>query len=121
MASIELADQAVIIHLSGWEKLPARRAAVTVPVEALSTVSATQDWLSGSFGLRHGGFVVSGLIKVGIWVGLDGTRRLLAMRRRRPTLHLQCDPERTDGLSAILVSTHDAFSVASRLRERVPQ
>jgi len=117
MATIQVGDEAVTVHLRGWERWAVRRATVTVPHGALSEVSVTDDWVSESFGLRHGGLVVSGLIKVGIWIGLDGSRRLLVLRRGVPTLRLGCDPSGTGGFNELLVSAPGARAAALRLAE----
>ncbi|ONM49820.1 hypothetical protein [Nocardia donostiensis] len=119
MATIDVRDQAIAVHMPGWEGVAARRSVLVVPRAALSDVSVAETWVSEPFGLRHGGLVVSGLIKVGVWLELDGTRRLLSMRRGVPTLRLLCDPGSAEGFSEILVSVRDAHAVAARLAEEV--
>ncbi|MGR6612304.1 MULTISPECIES: hypothetical protein [Kocuria] len=115
MATIDVQAQYVTIRMSGWEAMATRRPALTVQRSALFAVTASDEWVTRGLGLRHGGVVVSGMLKVGIWVGLDGTRRLLAMRRGMPTLRLSCAPGGAEGFSEVLVSAPDAHEVAALL------
>lgn len=111
MATIDVQAQHVTIRMSGWEAMATRRPALTVQRSALFAVTASDEWVTRGLGLRHGGVVVSGMLKVGIWVGLDGTRRLLAMRRGM----LSCAPGGAEGFSEVLVSAPDAHEVAALL------
>lgn len=119
MATVEVRDQEVTIRMPAWEAVMARRGTVTIARAAVSRVSVTGAWVSEQFGVRHGGLVVSGIKKVGVWLGLDGTRRLLAMRRGVPTLRLWCDPERAEGFSQVLISTPAAYDLAALLIDGV--
>ena len=115
MATIDVQAQYVTIRMSGWEAMATRRPALTVQRSALFAVTASDEWVTRGLGLRHGGMVVSGVLKVGIWVGLEGTRRLLAMRRSTPTLRLSCAPDGAEGFSEVLVSAPNAHEMAARL------
>lgn len=115
MAAIDVQAQHVTIRMSGWEAMATRRSVLTVQRSALVAVTASEEWVTRGLGLRHGGVVVSGMLKVGIWVGLDGSRRLLAIRRGVPTLRLSCAPDGAEGFSEVLVSAPNAHEMAARL------
>ncbi|HLT11899.1 MAG TPA: hypothetical protein VK028_14035, partial [Micromonosporaceae bacterium] len=118
MAAIEPGDLAITVHLPGWEAMATRHSALTIPHAAITHVSVSDGWPTGSFGLRHGGVVVSGVIKVGVWLDHDGARRLVSIRRGMPTLQVWCDAGQVEGFALVMVGTHDAHTVAERLRKR---
>lgn len=125
MASVQLTDEAVTVHLAGWEALTAltrftgRHRTVRIPLTALTSVTATNEWITEPFGLRHGGVVVSGLLKVGVWRTLSGVRRLLVIRRGEPTLRLTCVA--TADFHEVLIGTADAHRLAGELQARAPR
>src|SRR5690606_41048201 len=113
MAAIDVQAQHVTVRMSGWEAMATRRSALTVQRSALIAITASEEWVTRGLGLRHGGVVVSGMLKVGIWVGLDGTRRLLAIRRGVPTLRLSCAPGGAEGYSEVLRSEEHTSELQS--------
>lgn len=91
---------------------------VRIPLTALASVTATNEWITEPFGLRHGGVVVSGLLKVGVWQTLSGVRQLLAIRRGEPTLRLTCVATPTTDFHEVLVGTADHLAGELQARGR---
>ncbi|WP_051899265.1 hypothetical protein [Sciscionella sediminilitoris] len=117
MADVTVTANSVLVRLSGWEVPLIRRRAVDVPLDAVCTAEAVDDWIAEPMGLRHGGLVVSGLVRIGIWIrARRGERRLVTIRRGTPILRLGCDRSRGADFDELLLSTTAAHSLVDELR-----
>lgn len=112
MFQVEIRDGMLVLRHEPWTRLLVGRARTSVPMAAIQEVRLVPAPLAEARGLRRG-LVVSGFLKVGVWTGLDGVKRLICARRApgvRIILH-----RRITGIDELVLSVGDA----ERLRARI--
>ncbi|MEV6811923.1 hypothetical protein [Micromonospora sp. NPDC051296] len=87
MASVTVIGDLIDIRLAGWERLWIGRERLALPVTAVRHAVQVDDPVRLARGARRG-FVVSGVVKIGIWGLYGGPRQLVVARRGEPGLHL---------------------------------
>ncbi|GAA4527576.1 hypothetical protein [Amycolatopsis samaneae] len=115
MAVVEVVGDELRVGFSRWERLAARRAGLVVPLAAVRAVECVGDPLARTRGGRVG-FLVSGLVKVGVWGLGTGRRQLVSVRRAVPALRVTLDRAAHGGrFDELLISTDDAEGLAAAI------
>lgn len=92
MARVTVEDDTdIVVHLSPWEKLAARRGDIRVPVTALLEARLEPDWWRALRGRRGRGLWIPDRIAIGIRV-LPDTEDFATIRAGRPVLCLELRP-----------------------------
>ncbi|MEV0805947.1 hypothetical protein [Micromonospora sp. NPDC050200] len=79
MASVTFTGDLIDIRFTGWERLWVARERLAVPVAAIRQAACVDKPLPLARGARRG-YVVSGLVKIGVWGVFGGPRQLVAAR-----------------------------------------
>ncbi|MDN3294325.1 hypothetical protein QWM81_09740 [Streptomyces ficellus] len=86
MARVVVDGTDIVVRLSWWEKLAARRRNVRVPVSALRRARIEPDWWRALRGRCGKGFWSPARLCVGTWRLPDGTEDFVAVRADGPVL-----------------------------------
>ncbi|MFD8545346.1 hypothetical protein [Streptomyces sp. NPDC059649] len=98
MARLDVEGDALVVRPAWWEKIAVRRAAVTVPLQAVTGVSVQEDWWRALRGspVRGRSFSVPEYRCLGVWQHRDGQDFVAIAPRRGPVvqvdLHSPSDP-----------------------------
>ncbi|RSN69154.1 MULTISPECIES: hypothetical protein [Actinomadura] len=115
MAEVKVARDRIDIEFGRWERTWTGRGRVTVPLAAVDGAACVDRPLRVPRGTRRGCHV-SGVAKIGVWGLVRGPRRLVAVRRGRPGLHLTLNRELAgDDFDEIVVSHRDAAGLTRRI------
>ncbi|OLT19608.1 hypothetical protein BJF79_47670 [Actinomadura sp. CNU-125] len=115
MAEVKVDRDRIDIEFSAWERTWTRRGRVTVPLAAVDGAACVDRPLRVARGARRG-YHVSGVAKIGVWGLVRGPRRLVAVRRGAPGLHLTLNRAVAgDEFDEIVVSHRDAAGLTRRI------
>lgn len=118
MTVLQLHDQTLTATFdSWWERLFTGRPHVSIALADIAEADVVDHALRICHGPRKG-LEVTGFVKVGTW-GLAGpVRRLVSLRRHRPTLRIRLTDTATSyGFGELWVSTPSAEAVLTALEE----
>lgn len=118
MTTLQLHDQTLTATFgSWWERLFVGRDQVTIRLADIAEADVVDHALRLCHGPRKG-LEVTGFVKVGTW-GLAGpVRRLVSLRRDRPTLRIRLvETAASYGFGELWVSTPSAETVLTALEE----
>jgi hypothetical protein len=114
MATMKVRGSELRVRFAAWERPIVWRAGLDVPLTAIRSVERVEDALGRTRGGRVA-FLISGVVKVGRWGLGTGTRQLVSVRRKAPTLRITLDRTVT-GYDELLISTKDADRLAEVIR-----
>jgi hypothetical protein len=118
MATIDLTPTNLSVTFSTYEKVAGLLRDVSIPADAVASVSVEPDGIRAARGLRAPGLGVPGLRKIGTWRHrADGrTRRtVVSVRRGQPAVRIELHGISWDQL---LIGHGDARAVAAELAPR---
>lgn len=114
MTTVHVADDALQVRLTTFEKIAGLLGDLDVPLSAVRTATAVPDGVRAVRGLRAPGLAVPGWRRIGTWRG-RGAKRYVAVRSGEPALHVRLSGARYD---EVLVTTARAQDLAVRLGRR---
>ncbi|MFF1512206.1 hypothetical protein [Streptomyces sp. NPDC058326] len=82
MARLTVRAEELVVRLSWWEKLLARRGNVHLPLRAVETVDADPSWWRPLRGRQGRGLWIPDVLCLGVR-DVDGTKDFVALRPRR--------------------------------------
>jgi hypothetical protein len=119
MATMEVVGHELRVRFSDWERLAVWRAEFAVPLAAVRTVERVDQPVAHARGGRVG-FLVSGVVKVGVWGLGTGVRQLVSVRRTVPALRITLDRSADGGrFNELLISVANADQLAELITNRV--
>lgn len=115
MATMRVIGDELHVRFSVPERLAVWRSGVVVPLASVRRVDDLDDAVHHTRGGRIG-FLISGVVKVGIWgLGTD-TRQLVSVRRDVRALRITLDRAAAGiPFDELLISTRDADSLAAEI------
>ena len=118
MATVDVVGRGLRVRFSWWERFAVMRGEVVVPLAAVRLIEHVERPLARTRGGRAG-FLVSGVMKVGVWGFGKGVRQLVSVRRTVPALRVTLDRP-TSGLrfDELLISTTEAALLAKSITDR---
>jgi hypothetical protein len=111
MATLQLTDSTLSVHLTRFEKIAGLLRDVQFPRTAVRDVEVVADGLAAARGLRAPGLGLPGVRKIGTW-RRPGGRSLVSVRRDQPALRITLEGQRYDTL---VIGSDDAGAVATAL------
>ena len=118
MARVVLEGSDIVVRLSWWEKLAARRREVRVPASALRQVHIEPDWWRALRGVAGKGAWIPARGCVGIW-HLGDTKDFVAIRADGPVLCVEL--RRSAPFSRLAVSDAHPEAAMRKLQPLVPR
>ncbi|WP_377271319.1 hypothetical protein [Peterkaempfera sp. SMS 1(5)a] len=115
MARLLVDGDEVVVHLSWWEGLLARRREVRVPVAAVRGVRVERDWWRALRGVGGPGSFVPQVAALGVRTHPAGYD-FAAVRARRPAVLVELRSPSLSPFARLAVSMPDAEAAALRVR-----
>lgn len=113
MIRTEIRDGVLVASFAPWTRPFVRRAEMRVPLAAIREVRLEADPRASASGM-HAGLLISGLMKVGTWTGLNGVRRLVCARRDVPGVRIVL-AGRIENVDELLLSVPDAAGLRAQI------
>ncbi|MGW1808352.1 hypothetical protein [Streptomyces sp. NPDC002078] len=121
MARILVDGDDVVVHLSWWQRVAARRGDVRVPLTAVCRVTVEADWWRALRGVRQCGTWIPGGWSIGTR-GHPGGTDFVALRPGRPVVSVELRPSAPFRLLAVSVpDDEEARATAQRLGRTAPR
>lgn len=118
MATMAVVGRELRVRFSTWERLAVRRGKFVVPLVAVRSVERVDKPMAHTRGGRVG-FLVSGVVRVGVWGLGTGMRQLVSVRRTVPALRITLDRTASGGrFDELLISVANAAEVAESITNR---
>jgi hypothetical protein len=112
MANLLIDDDSVTVELTGMEKVEAVHGSLTVPRSAITNVRVVPDGGAEVHGFKLAGAGLSGVIKVGTWIGGGDGKVFTVCHGTKPAVVLELTGQRYD---RIVVTVDDPEDAAARL------
>ncbi|RQX17152.1 hypothetical protein DDE19_12460 [Micromonospora ureilytica] len=118
MATMKVIGNELHVRFSGWERPAVWRASLVVPLAAVRRIEGIDKPLGHVRGGRMG-FLISGVVKVGVWGLGTGSLQLVSVRRNVGALRITLDRKVSGGrFEELLISTKSADKVAEEIGAR---
>ncbi|MBE1484630.1 hypothetical protein [Plantactinospora soyae] len=119
MATMRISNEVLTFEFQGMERFWLGRRTLTVPLRSVRQVAYADRPLRLARGMRRG-YLVSGVVKIGVWGLLTGPRQLVYARRGIPGLHLWLDSATVDGgFDEVVFSTRDAARLVRTIAQSI--
>jgi len=88
MATVEITDQTVRVHLTTRERVAALHSSFTIDRDQIVAVESVSNAVAAPRGLRSPGLALPGRVKIGVWRSRAG-RQFVDVRRGIPGVRLR--------------------------------